>query len=62
MLNGRLVWQLQRQFKIKLLNENRAFVEHWLALVLTTIPEKSGNLDPFSKFVQVRTALAAGGL
>jgi hypothetical protein len=33
-----------------------------LALVLTTIPENSGNLDPVSKFVQVRTALAAVAL
>jgi fumarate reductase subunit C len=58
-LNGRLWWQLQRLFKIKLLNENGAFVEYWLALALTTIPENSGNLDPVSKFVQVRKAPAA---
>jgi len=38
-LNGRLPWQLQRLFKIKLLNEDGAFVEYWLALALTTIPE-----------------------
>ena len=38
-LTGRLPWQLQRLFKIKLLNEDRAFVEYWSALVLTTIPE-----------------------
>jgi hypothetical protein len=31
---------------------------YWLALVLTTIPEKSGNVDPVSKFVQVRKAPA----
>jgi len=55
-LNGRLSWQLQRLFKIKLLNEDGAFVEYWLALVLTTIPENSGNLDPVSKVVQVRNA------
>jgi hypothetical protein len=37
-----------------LLNEDGAFVEYWLALALTTIPENFGNLDPISKFVQVR--------
>jgi len=58
-LNGRLPWQLQRLFKIKLQNEDGAFVEYWLALALTTIPENSGNLDPISKFVQVRKAPAA---
>jgi len=61
-LNGRLLWQLQRLFKIKLLNEDGAFVEYWLAMALTTIPENSGNLDPVSKFVQVRTAPAAVAL
>jgi hypothetical protein len=61
-LNGRLPWQLQRLFKIKLQNEDGAFVEYWLAMALTTIPENSGNLDPVSKFVQVRKALAAGAL
>jgi hypothetical protein len=61
-LNGRLPWQLQRLFKIKLQNEDAAFVEYWLALVLTTIPENSGNLDPDSKFVQVRKAPAAVAL
>jgi len=58
-LNGRLPWQLQRLFKIKLLNEDGAFIEYWLALVLTTIPENSGTLDPVSQFVQVRKAPAA---
>jgi hypothetical protein len=53
-LNGRLPWQLQRLFKIKLQNEDGAFVEYWLALVLTTIPENSGNLGPVLQFVQVR--------
>jgi hypothetical protein len=53
-LNGRLPWQLERLFKIKLLNEDGAFVEYWLALALTTIPENSSNLDPVSKCVQVR--------
>jgi len=61
-LNGRLPWQLQRLFKIKLQNEDGAFVEYWLALALTTIPENSGNLDPVSKFVQVRKAQAAVAL
>jgi hypothetical protein len=58
-LNGRLPWQLQRVFKIKLQNGDGAFVEYWLALALTTIPENSGNLDPVLKFVQVRKAPAA---
>jgi len=58
-LNGRFPWQLQRLFKIKLLNEDRAFVEYWLALALSTIPENSGNLDPVSKFEHVRNAPAA---
>jgi len=58
-LNGRLPWQLQRLFKIMLQNENRAFVEYWSALALTTIPENSGNLDPVLKFVQLRKAPAA---
>jgi len=52
-LNGSLPWQLQQLFKIKLLNEDGAFVEYWSALVLTTIPENSGNLDPVTKIVQV---------
>jgi hypothetical protein len=58
-LNGRLPWQLQRVFKIKLLNDDGAFVEYWLALALTTIPENSGHLDALSKFVQERKAPAA---
>jgi hypothetical protein len=61
-LNGRLPWQLQRLFKIKLQNEDGPFVEYWLALALTTIPENSGNLDPVSKLVQVRKAPAAVAL
>jgi len=61
-LNGRLPWQLQQLFKIKLLNEDGAFVEYWLALALTTIAVNSGNLDPISKFVQVRKAPAAVAL
>ena len=62
MLNGRLPWQLQRLFKIKLQNEDGGFVKNWLALALTTIPENSGNLDPVSRFVQVRKAPAAVAL
>jgi hypothetical protein len=61
-LNGRLPWQLQRLFKIKLLNEDGAFVEYWLALAHTTIPENSGNLNPVSKFLQVRQAPAVVAL
>jgi len=61
-LNGHPPWQLQRLFKIKHLNEDGAFVESWLALALTTIPENSGDLDPISKFVQVRKALAVVAL
>ena len=61
-LNGCLPWQLQRLFKIKLLNEDGAFIEYWFALALTTIPENSGNLDPGSKFGQVRIAPAAVAL
>jgi len=58
-LNGHLLWQLQGLFKIKLLNENGAFLEYWLALALTTIPENYGNMDSVLKFVQVRNAPAA---
>jgi hypothetical protein len=57
-LNGHLPCQLQRVLKIKLLNKDGAFVEYRLGLALTTIPENSGNLDPVSKFVQVRKALS----
>ena len=53
-LNRRLPWQLQRLFKIKLLKEDRAFVEYWLALALTTIPRNLGKMHPVSKFVHVR--------
>jgi len=45
-LNGRLLWQLQQLFKIKLLKEDGAFAEYWLALVLTTIPENLGTWIP----------------
>jgi len=61
-LNGCLLWQLQQLFNIKLLNKDGAFVEYWLALPLTTIPENSGNLDPVLQFVQVRKPPAAVAL
>jgi len=61
-LKGCLLWQVQRRFKIKLLNEDGAFVEYWLAMALTTTPGNWGNLDPVSKFVKVRTAPAAFAL
>jgi hypothetical protein len=61
-LNRGLLWQLQRLFKIRLLNEHGAFVEYWVALALTRIPATSGNLEPVWKFVQVRKAPAAVGL
>ena len=61
-LNGRVPWQLQQLFKIVLQNDDWGFVEYWLALALTTIPENSGNLDPVSKFVQVTKAPAAVAL
>ena len=61
-LNGRLPWQLHWLFKIKLLNKDGAFAEYYSALVLTTIAENLGNLDPVLKFVQVRNALAAVAL
>jgi hypothetical protein len=52
-LNGRLPWHQRSLFKINHQNEDRAFVEYWLALVLLTIPANSGNLDPVTKFVEV---------
>jgi len=52
-INGRLLWQLQRRFKIKLQNEDGTFIEYSLALVLTTIPGNLGNLDPVLQCVQV---------
>jgi len=61
-LTGRLPWQLQPLYKIKLPYEDGAFIEYWLALVLTTIPENSGNLDPVSKIVNGSKALAAVAL
>jgi hypothetical protein len=61
-LNGCLPWQLQQLFKIKHQNEDGAFVEYTLAMALTTLPENPGDLDPVSKFVQVRKAPAAVAL
>ena len=37
-------------------------MKYWLSVELTTIPENLGNLDPVSKFVQVRKAPAAVAL
>jgi len=56
-LNGYLLWQMQRLFKIKHLNKDGAFVKYWLAPALNSIPENFGNLDVVSKFVHVRQAL-----
>jgi hypothetical protein len=61
-LNAGLQWQLQQVFKITLQNEDGAFVDYSLALVLTTLPENSGNLDPVSIFEQVRKASTASAL
>ena len=61
-LNGRLPWQLQLLFKIKLKCDNGDMAEHSLALALTTLPENSGNMNPISKFVHVRLAPAAVAL
>jgi hypothetical protein len=61
-LNGRLPWQLQRLLKMKLQKEDRVFVENWIALALTTLPENSGNLELVSKFVQVQKVPAAAAL
>jgi hypothetical protein len=58
-LNGSVPWQLQRLFKMNLLNKDGTFIEYWLPLALTTIPENSGNLDPILKIVQVRKAPAS---
>jgi hypothetical protein len=58
-LNSCLQSQLQWRFKIKLLNKDGVFIQYWLTLALTTIPENSGNLDRVSRLVQVRIALAA---
>jgi len=61
-LDGSLPWQLQRLFKINLLNEDAAIIEYRLSLALTTIPENSGNLDPVTKLVPVRKAQVAVAL
>jgi len=60
--NGRLPWQLLQLFKMKHLKADGAFVAYWLVLALTRISENSGNLDPVSKFVQLRQAPAAVAL
>ena len=61
-MNGRLPWELQGLFKIKLQNEDGASFEYWLAMALHTIPENSGNLDTLSKLVRIRKAQQAGAL
>jgi len=43
-------------------NDDRAFIEYWFAVALSTIHENSGNLDPVSKFVNLRKAPAAVAL
>jgi len=48
--------------QLKLQNKAGAFVEHWLTLAPTMIPENSVSLGPVSKFVQVREAPAAVAL
>jgi len=58
-LNGRLLWQLQQLFKIKLLYDDGSFIEFCIALALTSIPENSGIIDPVWKYVQVRNAPAS---
>jgi len=45
MLNQCLPMKLQRLFKIPLQCEDRAFVEYWLALAITTVPENYGNFE-----------------
>jgi hypothetical protein len=50
---------MQQLFKMKLQIEDGAFVEYWLALVLTTIPGNSSNLNSLSKLEQMRKAPAA---
>jgi hypothetical protein len=57
--NGRVLWQLQSIFKIKLLNYDGALVENRLALALTMIPVNYGNSNPISRFVAVRKSPAA---
>ena len=41
---------------------DKALVEYWVALTLTTIPENSGDQDPISRFVQEGQALVVVGL
>jgi len=48
-LNGYLPCQIQRLFKIELLSEDGAFVEYWLALALTTLPENRLEISTSEK-------------
>jgi len=50
-LDWRLQWQLQRLFNIKLLHEDVACIQYWLAWELTTIPENSDNSNHVLEFV-----------
>jgi len=61
-LNGHLLWQLQRLFKIELQNKDAALIEYWFVLAHTTIPENLGNLDPVLEFVPVKKSPAAVAL
>jgi hypothetical protein len=61
-LNEHPLWPLQCIFQMKLRNGHGAFIEYWLALALTTIPEHSGNLHPVSKLVHECNPLAAVAL
>jgi hypothetical protein len=42
-----------------LLNKDGASIGYWLAMVLTTIPENSGNMQSVTKLVQEWKVLAA---
>jgi hypothetical protein len=61
-LKGCLPWQLQQLFKILFENEDGAFIEYCVFLVLTRLPDNLGNLDHVSIFVHVRKAPAANVL
>jgi hypothetical protein len=61
-LNVHLSWQLQWDFKMKILNMVGSFVEYWLALALTILHDNLGNLDSVSKCVHVGNPLVAVAL
>jgi len=58
-LHGWRLGQPQQLLKSTVQNQNGAFVEFSIDLVLTRIPENTGNLNRISKFKLVKTALAA---